>query len=113
MKKYRTSFQVASFIFLPFLFLSACNTQADPIQEEETPITETLLLKDYHPVSIYNVPVTIIEKAAFPIIDMHTHVYANSRSEVSDWVKTMDVVGIEKTIILTQKYGSEFDSIVE
>lgn len=38
--------------------------------EAQTP-PERLLLKDYNPKSIYKVPVTTIEKAKYPVIDMH------------------------------------------
>jgi uncharacterized protein len=72
---------------------------------------ETLLLKDYRPQSIYKIPVTKIEKAKFPIIDMHSHPYAKTEKEIDDWVRNMDEVGVEKTIILTMATGAEFDGI--
>ncbi len=70
-----------------------------------------LKLKDYRPVSIFRVPVTTIKKAKFPVIDMHSHVFARSDEELMRWVKTMDQAGIEKTIILTGATGVRFDSI--
>ena len=42
----------------------------------------TLLLKDYRPKSIYKIPVTQIDKAKFPIIDMHSHPYAKTPPEI-------------------------------
>lgn len=72
---------------------------------------DNLLLKDYRPISIYNTPKTTISKAKFPIIDMHSHAYANSDKEIEEWVNTMDKVGVEKTIILTKATGTEFDSL--
>jgi len=72
---------------------------------------ETILLKDYRPESIYKIPVTHIPKAKYPIIDMHSHPYAKSAREIDDWVKNMDEVGVEKTIILTMATGGEFDEI--
>jgi hypothetical protein len=36
-----------------------------------------LKLKDYHPVSIYKIPETKIEKAKYPVIDFHSHDYPN------------------------------------
>lgn len=72
---------------------------------------ETLLLKDYRPQSIYNVPVTEVAKAKFPVIDMHSHPYAKMPDQIAEWVRTMDEVGIEKTIILTMTTGAEFDKI--
>lgn len=73
---------------------------------------DKLLLKNYRPQSIYNIPVSNIEKAKFPIIDMHSHAYAETPEEIGQWVKTMDKVGIEKTVLLTKSYGAEFDSII-
>jgi uncharacterized protein len=72
---------------------------------------ETLLLKDYRPQSIYKIPVTEVAKAKFPVIDMHSHPYAKTAEQISEWVKTMDEVGVEKTIILTMATGAEFDKI--
>jgi len=72
---------------------------------------DNLLLKNYRPVSIYKVPVTQIEKAKFPIIDVHSHPYAENLDQVAQWVKTMDACGIEKTIILTHETGAKFDSL--
>lgn len=70
---------------------------------------DQLLLQNYRPQSIYNIPVTNIEKAKFPVIDMHSHAYAKTAEEIAQWVKTMDKFGIEKTIILTGATGDEFD----
>ena len=72
-----------------------------------------LLLKNYRPHSIYKIPVTKIDKPKFPIIDMHSHAYANSKKEIAQWVATMDYFGIEKTIILTGATGAKFDSLVQ
>ncbi|HUA16369.1 MAG TPA: amidohydrolase family protein [Verrucomicrobiae bacterium] len=72
---------------------------------------ETLLLKDYHPRSIYKIPVTQVAKAKFPIIDMHSHPYAKTPPEIEQWVRTMDSVGVAKTTILTMATGAEFDAI--
>ena len=82
---------------------------AAPAKKAASP--QTLLLKDYRPQSIYKIPVTEIAKAKFPVIDMHSHPYAKTEPEISDWLKNMDDVGIEKTIILTIATGAEFDDI--
>ena len=73
------------------------------------PNPKTLLLKDYRPQSIYKVPVTRIEKAKFPIIDMHSHPYPKSDAEITAWLKNMDAVNVEKTMVLTMTTGKEFD----
>jgi predicted TIM-barrel fold metal-dependent hydrolase len=72
---------------------------------------ETILLKDYRPTSIYTIPVTQVAKAKFPIIDMHSHPYAKTAGAIDEWVRNMDEVGVEKTIILTMATGAEFDEI--
>jgi predicted TIM-barrel fold metal-dependent hydrolase len=73
----------------------------------------SLKLKDYRPVSIYKVPKSKIPKSKFPVIDFHSHDYPLSDSAVDQWVKTMDEVGIEKSIILSYSTGASFDSVVD
>ncbi|HET9824415.1 MAG TPA: amidohydrolase family protein, partial [Chitinophagaceae bacterium] len=46
-------------------------------------------------------------------IDFHSHDYPKSNAEVDAWVRTMDKVGIQKTIILSYSSGSRFDSLVQ
>jgi len=75
-------------------------------QSDESP--EQILLKDYRPKSLHKVPVTEVAKAKFPIIDMHSHAYAETPKEIAEWVKNMDEVGIEKTILLTETSGQDF-----
>lgn len=72
---------------------------------------DNLLLKDYRPRSIYKIPVTQVAKAKYPIIDMHSHPYAKTDQELAQWVKTMDEVGVEKSVILSYATGAKFDSI--
>jgi hypothetical protein len=72
---------------------------------------EAILLKDYRPRSIYKVPVTDVPRAKFPIIDMHSHAYAKTPAQVGQWVRNMDEVGIEKTILLTETWGQEFSEV--
>ncbi len=72
-----------------------------------------LTLRNYRPVSIYKTARSNISKASFPVIDMHSHDYADSQQEIDAWVKTMDAMGIEKTILLTYKTENGFDSVVK
>ena len=71
-----------------------------------------LKLKDYRPVSIYNIPRTNVNKAKYPVYDMHTHVYAENDQEIAAWIKAMDACGIEKSIVYTNASGTQFDSIM-
>jgi predicted TIM-barrel fold metal-dependent hydrolase len=78
---------------------------------DEKPLPETLLLKDFRPVSVYNVPQTTIDKARYPAIDMHAHDYAKTPEQVAEWVRDMDAAGVEKAIVLTMAVGGEFDAV--
>ena len=72
---------------------------------------ETILLKDYRPKSLYKIPVTEVAKARYPVIDMHSHPYAKTPEQIDEWVRNMDEVGVEKTVILTMSTGTAFDDI--
>jgi uncharacterized protein len=80
-------------------------------QAKELRSPETILLKDYRPKSIYKIPVTEIDKAKYPIIDMHSHPYAKTAQQIEEWIKNMDEVGVQKTVILTMATGTEFDDL--
>jgi 5,10-methylenetetrahydrofolate reductase len=96
--------QLLFFLFLLILGFSAFSQKEAANQ---------LLLKNFRPVSVYAIPVTIPEKAKFPVIDMHSHPYATNEQELNNWVKTMDEMGITKTIILTGTTGAKFDSLAD
>jgi predicted TIM-barrel fold metal-dependent hydrolase len=72
---------------------------------------DQILLKDYKPVTLHKVPVTAVEKARAAAIDMHSHAYAKTPEDVDRWVKVMDAVGVEKTVVLTGAYGADFDEV--
>ena len=74
---------------------------------------DNLLLKNYRPVSLYKIPVTSVNRAVFPVIDVHTHNYAKNDKEIAQWIKNMDACGIEKSIVLTEASGALFDSICD
>jgi uncharacterized protein len=96
--------QLPIFLFLLILGFSAFS-QNEAVNQ--------LLLKNFRPVSVYAIPVTIPAKAKFPVIDMHSHAYATNAQELANWVKTMDELGITKTIILTGTTGAKFDSLAD
>ena len=92
---------------------SGLNYLANPGDEKsvEQPSPETILLKDYKPKSLYKIPTTEVSKAKFPIIDMHSHAYAQTPEEISQWVRNMDDVGVARAIILTGVTGQEFHDV--
>ena len=44
---------------------------------------------------------------------MHSHNYAKTDTEVDEWVKMMDRLGIAKTMILSYSTGAAFDSAIQ
>ena len=74
---------------------------------------DTIFVKDYAPRSSVVTKETFIPKAKYPVIDCHVHVVASTPGEVAEWVRTMDEVGIEKSIVLTESTGVAFDLLVE
>lgn len=73
---------------------------------------DQILLKDYRPRSIFKIPETHVDKARYPVIDVHSHDYARTPAEIDRWVKTMDEVGLEKTIIMSGQTGAKFDEVL-
>ena len=106
----KSSCQSISLCLYLFLLLVAC-FQVEVFSADEKPVPETLLLKDYRPKSVYNVPQTTIDKARYPAIDMHAHDYARTPEQVTEWIRAMDAAGVEKAIVLTMAVGEEFDAI--
>jgi predicted TIM-barrel fold metal-dependent hydrolase len=74
---------------------------------------ETLLLKDFDPVSIYKTQQSHIARAKYPIVDFHSHPDAGSADEIKEWIRTMDQVGVRTSIVLTYSTGKRFDSIYQ
>ena len=74
------------------------------IDDKATP--DTLLLKDFRPNSIYNIPKTHVTRARFPVLDVHSHVYAKTPARVDEWVRVMDQVGIQKTVVTPAHNGT-------
>jgi len=68
-------------------------------------------LKDFRPKSVFNVPVSDIPKARFPVIDMHTHSWQPD-TDIGKWVKKMDEAGVEKSVILSFETGAAFDAVL-
>ncbi|HZL11347.1 MAG TPA: amidohydrolase family protein [Prolixibacteraceae bacterium] len=74
---------------------------------------DAIRVKDYAPRSSVVSRETHVPKAKYPVIDCHVHVVAKTPEEVADWVRTMDEVGMEKSIVLTGETGAAFDALVD
>ena len=92
----KKTWYLLAFVFAAFA-MSACNGQK---AEEGAGPADKILLKDFAPVVVNNLPVTYVERAKFDIIDMHAHDYASSEEEIAQWCKTMDEVGVLNTAVM-------------
>lgn len=95
--------------YMKFLAGAAALFLAHAVYGQNPP--QTLLLKDYDPVSLYKIAATEVDKAKFPAIDMHSHAYAQSDAEIKQWIEITDRAGVQKTVILTELAGPEFDEV--
>jgi uncharacterized protein len=74
---------------------------------------DQILLKDFAPRSLVITEESFIPKAKYPVYDAHVHLVARTSEEIAAWIKTMDEVGIETSVILTGATGAEFDALVD
>lgn len=101
-------------LYLLALILLSCNPeQTSTGRMAPAEGIENLALSQYRPQSVYHIPVTRVEKAAFPVFDMHSHDYAETAEEIDRWVETMDACGIDRTVILSTQTGAGFDEVLQ
>src|SRR6266478_1644883 len=78
---------------------------------------KTLLLKDFHPVSMLHAPVHEIERAKFYVIDVHNHV--NDAQGIDEpmppqrVVEVMDKTNVKTVVILTGMWGEKLQQVIE
>jgi predicted TIM-barrel fold metal-dependent hydrolase len=76
------------------------------------------LLRDFHPVSMLHAPVTQVERARFPAIDVHNHVNDARHSPKSHIpparvVEVMDRTNVHKIVILTGGWGEDLQRVLD
>lgn len=115
MKMTREKYYLLMFLILFVVGYGCQRTSQGDVSSSLKPTSkasaERILLKDWQPESIYKVPITKINKAKYPVIDMHAHHYTLTSKEVAERVKVMDEVGVDKSVVYTNATGSRFDSI--
>ncbi len=87
--------------------------QGDPNAKEK----ETLLLRDFQPESMLHVKQTPVERAKFPVFDVHQHLNdargIGTRMEAKDAVALMDRLNIKSVVILTGGWGSDLQKLID
>ncbi|HEX7906453.1 MAG TPA: amidohydrolase family protein, partial [Chitinophagaceae bacterium] len=74
---------------------------------------DNILLKDWQPRSSVVIAETVVKKAMYPAIDVHSHHYDTNADNIAKRVKNMDEVGLETTVVLTGATGEKFDTLAE
>ena len=101
-------------LFLAVIALLAASCAAPKGENASANPADKILLKDFNPTVVNNLPVTEVQRAKYTIIDMHSHDYAENQEEIAQWVKVMDEVGVEHTAIMHCSWiGRPFEEVVE
>jgi uncharacterized protein len=78
---------------------------------------KTLLLRDFHPVSMLHAPVHNIDRAKFYVIDVHNHVNdAQGISQPMDparVIRIMDSTNVKTVVILTGMWGNALQKVID
>src|SRR5690349_17947555 len=78
---------------------------------------KTLLLKDFHPVSMLHALVHEIERAKFYVIDVHNH--TNDAAGIGDVmppqrvIEVMDRTNVKTIVILTGMWGDKLQKVID
>ena len=78
---------------------------------------KTVLLKDFHPEPALHTAVHEIQRAKFPVIDVHTHTNdatgIGDRVDPKEMVARMDRLNIKTIVILTGMWGEKLQTIID
>lgn len=58
------------------------------------------------------VPQTRVERFLLPVVDTHSHAYAETSEQIAEWVALMDRIGVRESLILTGETGAKFRELV-
>ncbi|MCU1271729.1 MAG: amidohydrolase 2 [Acidobacteriaceae bacterium] len=78
---------------------------------------KTLLLKDFHPVSMMHAPVHKVDKAKYYVIDVHNHI--NDAMGIDEHmppervVQIMDNTNVKTVVILTGMWGEKLQHVID
>jgi predicted TIM-barrel fold metal-dependent hydrolase len=78
---------------------------------------KTILLKDFHPDPALHAAVHEIQRAKFPVIDVHTHTNdaagIGDRVDPKEMVARMDQLNLKTIVILTGMWGDKLQTIID
>lgn len=107
-------------LLLAFLWLPECLAQQTAIGYKpaaDAGTKKTLLLKDFHPEPMAHVAAHEIQRAKFPVIDVHTHTNdaagIGDRVDPAELVARMDRLNLKTIVILTGMWGDKLQIIID
>ena len=78
---------------------------------------KTLLLRDFQPESMLHATAHPVDRARFPVFDVHQHVndamHLEERVPPADLVKRMDELNIKTIVILTGMWGDKLQQVLD
>ena len=74
---------------------------------DEVQVEDTLLLKDFKPVSMLKTSAHIPEKARVPAVDAHVHLEEEQGQSAETYLRLMDEVGLEACVTIAHLRGDE------
>lgn len=110
---------VAAISLLSFLSLLSA-AQQSPIGYKPAPDADskkTILLKDFHPETALHTAKHEINRAKFPVFDVHNHTNdargIGDRVDPKEMVERMDRLNVKTVVILTGGWGNDLQKIVD
>jgi uncharacterized protein len=84
---------------------------------QQTPVPD-LLLKDFKPVPMLHVPETRVERARFPVVDIHSHLndagaIMRPHAPANEVVQWMDRRNIRQIVILSGGWGERLQRVLD
>jgi len=111
------SILTAIFAILCFTTLQSQQTQIGYKPAADADSKKTILLKDFHPETALHAAAHDIQRAKFPVIDVHTHtndaVGIGDRVDPKEMVERMDRDDIKTIVILTGMWGDKLQQIID
>jgi uncharacterized protein len=112
--------RIATTLLLAFLSGAECVAQQTGIGYKpaaDADSKKTILLKDFHPHPALHAAAHEIQRAKFPVIDVHTHtndaVGIGDRVDPKEMVARMDRLNIKSIVILTGMWGDKLQAIID
>jgi len=107
-------------LFPALMVVTLASAQQSPIGYKpaaDADSKKTILLKDYHPNTALHAAAHEIQRAKFPVIDVHNHTNdargIGDRVDPKELVARMDALNIKTIVILTGGWGDDLQKLID